>query len=163
VEEILEICRRHGKEAVLYLSMGFGNPYGDPWSPEIVTGWAVRLAGMGVRILALADTVGVSTPDNIRLLFTTLIPELPAVEIGAHLHSLPSSWKEKAEAAYGSGCRRFDSAFRGIGGCPMAADALVGNLATEELIGFFGGSSALGLDPAAVSDSLLLSGQVFHG
>lgn len=162
VEELLEVCAAKNKEAVVYLSMGFGNPYGDPWSPEIVIHWARRLAGMGVRILALADTVGVSTPENIRRLFSNLIPELPGVELGAHLHSHPATWREKVEAAYESGCRRFDSAFKGIGGCPMADDKLVGNLATEELIGYFGGASALGLDPAVVSGSLLMAADVFR-
>lgn len=162
VEEILKICQEKKKEAVVYLSMGFGNPYGDPWSPDIVIHWARRLAGMGVRILALADTVGVSTPENIRLLFDALIPELPHVEFGAHLHSHPSSWKEKVAAGYESGCRRFDSAFKGIGGCPMADDQLVGNLATEELIGYFGGPVALGLDPVLVSESLSMASGVFR-
>jgi hydroxymethylglutaryl-CoA lyase len=162
VDELLEVCEAKKKEAVVYLSMGFGNPYGDPWSPEIVMHWARRLAGMGVRILALSDTVGVSTPENIRLLFNTLIPELPEVEFGAHLHSHPSTWKEKVDAAYQSGCRRFDSAFKGVGGCPMAADKLVGNLATEELIGYFGGASAVGLDPAIVTESLQMAAKVFR-
>lgn len=136
VGRIVELCDAHGRQAVVYLSMGFGNPYGDPWSHDIVTEWASRLAGRGCRILALADTVGVSTPENIELLFPALVGALPDIEFGLHLHSSPAQAREKITAAYESGCRRFDSALRGFGGCPMAKDDLVGNIATEELISF---------------------------
>ncbi|HEY1006406.1 MAG TPA: hydroxymethylglutaryl-CoA lyase [Sphingobacteriaceae bacterium] len=136
VGRIVELCDAHGRQAVVYLSMGFGNPYGDPWSDDIVAEWASRLAGRGCRILALADTVGVSTPENIKLLFPALVGALPDIEFGLHLHSSPAQAREKIAAAYESGCRRFDSALRGFGGCPMAKDDLVGNIATEALIGY---------------------------
>jgi hydroxymethylglutaryl-CoA lyase len=122
---------------VIYISMGFGNPYGEEWNADIVIKWVRKLAGMGIRTIALSDTVGVSNPENITHLFTQLIPEFPAVEFGAHLHSNPLSWEEKVNAAFNSGCRRFDSAIKGIGGCPMASDALVGNLATENVVAYF--------------------------
>jgi hydroxymethylglutaryl-CoA lyase len=162
VEEIVSLCSTTGKEPVIYISMGFGNPYGDAWSPDIVIHWVKRLAEMGVKIIALADTVGVSTRESITHLFSSLIPEVKGVEFGAHLHSHPDSWLEKVEAAYNSGCRRFDSAFKGIGGCPMADDRLVGNLATEQLIAHFGGSSALGFSSAAITNAMGLAGRIFH-
>jgi hydroxymethylglutaryl-CoA lyase len=137
VEEIQQVCVQKNKELVIYISMGFGNPYGEECNAELVIRWVRRLADLGVRIVALADTVGVSDPENITHLFTHLIPALPDVEFGAHLHSHPLTWEEKVNAAWKSGCRRFDSAIKGIGGCPMAKDELVGNLATENLIGFF--------------------------
>jgi hydroxymethylglutaryl-CoA lyase len=142
VEEIQKLALQKGKTLVIYLSMGFGNPYGEHWDEELVSSWAGRLAELGIRIMALSDTVGVSNPENISRLFSHLIPAFPAVEFGAHLHSHPSSWQEKVEAAAKSGCLRFDSAFRGIGGCPMADDALVGNLATENLVSYFNGEHA---------------------
>lgn len=137
VEEIQKLCLQKGKILVIYISMGFGNPYGEPWNAEIVMYWVKKLADMGIRVIALSDTVGVSNPENINHLFTHLIPEFQAVEFGAHLHSNPSNWLEKVEAAYQSGCVRFDSAMKGIGGCPMASDHLVGNLATENLVNYF--------------------------
>lgn len=163
VEEITALCAAHGKEPVIYISMGFGNPYGDAWNPDIVIHWVKKLSGMGIRIIALADTVGVSTPESIRHLFSSIIPEFPGVELGAHLHTHPATWKEKIDAAYESGCRRFDSAFNGIGGCPMADDRLVGNMATEHLIQYFGGPGALGLQEDAMHSSLQLAGRIFHG
>jgi hydroxymethylglutaryl-CoA lyase len=130
------LCERHGKTLVVYLSMGFGNPYGDPWSPALVADFTAELAALGVRIVALSDTIGVSTPALITPLFEELIPAFPQVEFGAHLHTTPTTWHEKVQAAYQAGCRRFDSALGGIGGCPMAADTLTGNMATENLVGF---------------------------
>lgn len=137
VKDIQETCMTAGKKLVVYLSMGFGNPYGDPWNVEIVQKWVDILAEMEIRILALSDTIGVSTPDSIQYLFTNLIPPYPDVEFGAHLHTTPSSWYEKVHAAYQSGCRRFDSTIKGYGGCPMAKDELTGNMATENLIDYF--------------------------
>lgn len=135
VEEIQSLCVRHGKTLVVYLSMAFGNPYGDPWSPELAAHWARRLSEeQGIRIIALADTVGVSNEQNIRDLFKTMIPAFPRVEIGAHLHTTAESAAGKIIAAWESGCRRFDAAIKGYGGCPMAEDKLVGNLATEMLV-----------------------------
>jgi hydroxymethylglutaryl-CoA lyase len=130
------LCERRGKTLVVYLSMGFGNPYGDPWSPALVADFTAELAALGVRIVALSDTIGVSTPALITPLFEELIPAFPQVEFGAHLHTTPITWHEKVQAAYQAGCRRFDSALGGIGGCPMAADTLTGNMATENLVRF---------------------------
>ena len=162
VEEIVELCAGNNKEPVIYISMGFGNPYGDAWNPDIVIHWVKKLADMGIRIIALADTVGVSTPESIRHLFSALIPECHTVELGAHLHTHPDTWKEKVEAAWESGCRRFDSAFNGIGGCPMADDRLVGNMATEALIAHFGGPAVVGLHADAIPEALRIAGRIFH-
>lgn len=137
LEQILELADKHNKEVVTYLSMGFGNPYGDPWNVDIVGEWAQRLADMGVSILSLSDTVGSSTPDIITYLFSELIPKYPAIEFGAHLHTTPTAWHEKVAAAYESGCRRFDGAIQGFGGCPMAKDELTGNMPTEKMLSFF--------------------------
>ena len=137
VEDIQEICLTSNKRLVLYLSMGFGNPYGDPWNVEIVGKWVERLAGMGVGILALSDTIGIANPESITYLFSELIPAYPDVEFGAHFHTKPSEWQEKIDAAYRSGCMRFDSALKGYGGCPMAKDELTGNMATENLVFYF--------------------------
>jgi len=137
LQEILEIADKYNKEVVAYLSMGFGNPYGDPWNVEIVGEWTEKLAVMGVKILSLSDTVGSSTPDVIRYLFSNLISKYPQIEFGAHLHTLPDKWFEKIDAAYQSGCRRFDGAIQGFGGCPMAKDDLTGNMPTEKLLSYF--------------------------
>ena len=136
VEEMQSMCEKHDKELVVYLSMAFGNPYGDVWSEDIVAKWGEKLAKLGVNTLALADTIGVSNADTISRLFSTLIPEFPEVEWGAHLHTTPDAWREKVEAAYNSGCTRFDSTIKGLGGCPMAKDDLVGNMPTEKLLSF---------------------------
>lgn len=137
LQEILEIADTTNKEVVAYLSMGFGNPYGDPWSIEIVGEWTEKLSNMGVKILSLSDTVGSSTPEVIRYLFSHLIPKYPKIEFGAHLHTTPDKWFEKIDAAYHSGCRRFDGAIQGFGGCPMAKDVLTGNMPTEKLLSYF--------------------------
>ncbi|MGB5203626.1 hydroxymethylglutaryl-CoA lyase [Eudoraea sp.] len=137
LSEILEIANATNKEVVTYLSMGFGNPYGDPWSVEVVGEWAEKLANMGARILSLSDTVGTSTPEDINYLFSHLIPKYPNVEFGAHLHTTPSRWYEKVNAAYKAGCRRFDGAIQGFGGCPMAKDELTGNMPTEKMLSYF--------------------------
>lgn len=136
VADLVNICDKHNKELVVYISMGFGNPYNEPWNVEIVEKWSRRLAEMGVKILSLSDTIGTSNPDSINYLFSNLIPALPEVEFGAHLHTTPTSWYEKVEAAFNSGCRRFDGAIKGYGGCPMAADDLVGNMPMEKLLTF---------------------------
>lgn len=137
LQEILEIADKSNKEVVAYLSMGFGNPYGDPWSMEIVGEWTEKLSNMGVKILSLSDTVGSSTPDVIQYLFSNLIPKYPKIEFGAHLHTTPDKWFEKVDAAYNAGCRRFDGAIQGFGGCPMAKDDLTGNMPTEKLLSYF--------------------------
>ena len=137
LEEILEVASNNGKEVVAYLSMGFGNPYGDPWNVEIVGEWTEKLSGMGVKILSLSDTVGSSTPEIIKYLFSNLIPKYQEIEFGAHLHTTPASWHEKVDAAYNAGCRRFDGAIQGFGGCPMAKDELTGNMPTEKMLSYF--------------------------
>lgn len=137
LQEILMIAANTNKEVVAYLSMGFGNPYGDPWNVEIVGEWTERLANMGVKILSLSDTIGSSTPDVIAYLFAHLIPKYPSIEFGAHLHTTPDKWFEKVDAAYKAGCRRFDGAIQGFGGCPMAKDDLTGNMPTEKLLSYF--------------------------
>jgi len=137
VEEIQNICAKHHKKTVIYISMGFGNPYGDMWSVEICQQWVDRLADMDIKIMALSDTIGIATPDSISYLFKHLIPPYPDVEFGAHLHTLPHNWLPKVEAAFQSGCKRFDAAIKGFGGCPMAKDDLTGNMATENVIHYF--------------------------
>lgn len=137
LQEILYIAHKSNKEVVAYLSMGFGNPYGDPWNVEIVGDWTERLSKMGVKILSLSDTVGTSTPEIIDYLFSNLIPKYPEIEFGAHLHTTITSWYEKVDAAYKAGCIRFDGAIQGFGGCPMAKDELVGNMPTEKIISYF--------------------------
>ena len=137
LQEILNIADQSNKEVVTYISMGFGNPYGDPWNVEIVGEWTEKLANMGVKILSLSDTVGSSTPEVIDYLFSNLIPKYPHIEFGAHLHTTPDKWHEKVDAAYKAGCRRFDGAIQGFGGCPMATDKLTGNMPTEKLLSYF--------------------------
>jgi hydroxymethylglutaryl-CoA lyase len=140
--EILNIASNAGKEVVAYLSMGFGNPYGDPWNVAIVGEWTERLARMGVKIVSLSDTVGSSTPDVISYLFSNLIPQYPEIEFGAHLHTTPAKWFEKIDAAYKAGCTRFDGAIQGFGGCPMATDELTGNMPTEKMLSYFTAAKA---------------------
>jgi hydroxymethylglutaryl-CoA lyase len=137
LEEILSIADQSSKEVVTYISMGFGNPYGDPWNVDIVGEWTEKLANKGVKILSLSDTVGSSTPEVIKYLFSHLIPKYPGIEFGAHLHTTPDKWFEKIDAAYHAGCRRFDGAIQGFGGCPMAKDELTGNMPTEKLLSYF--------------------------
>lgn len=137
VEEIQNLCVQHKKELVVYISMAFGNPYGDVWNSDIVINWTKKLSDLGVKIIALSDTIGVSNRENISYLFSNIIPEFKNVEIGAHLHSTKEKAQEKIDAAYKSGCQRFDVAIHGFGGCPMAKDDLTGNLATEDLEQYF--------------------------
>ena len=137
LQDILNLAHKNNKEVVAYLSMGFGNPYGDPWNVEIVGEWTEKLSAMGVRILSLSDTVGSSTPDIISYLFSNLIPKYPHIEFGAHLHTTPKAWHEKVDAAFKAGCRRFDGAIQGFGGCPMAKDELTGNMPTEKMLSYF--------------------------
>ncbi len=137
LQNILNLADKNNKEVVAYLSMGFGNPYGDPWNVDIVGEWTEKLASMGVKILSLSDTVGSSTPEIISYLFSNLIPKYPHIEFGAHLHTTPTAWFEKVDAAYNSGCRRFDGAIQGFGGCPMAKDELTGNMPTEKMLSYF--------------------------
>ena len=137
LQEIIEIADKTNKEVVAYLSMGFGNPYGDPWDVDIVGEWTERMSGMGVKILSFSDTVGSSTPEVIDYLFRHLIPAYPQMEFGAHLHTTANTWHEKVDAAFKAGCHRFDGAIKGYGGCPMAKDDLTGNMPTEKLLSYF--------------------------
>jgi hydroxymethylglutaryl-CoA lyase len=137
VEEINTLCEQNNREMVVYLSMAFGNPYGDPWDEEIAAHWAEKLSDVGVNTISLSDTVGVSTVDNINRIFSTLTKEFSFIEFGVHLHSKPEESLSKIESAFNAGCRRFDSAMMGFGGCPMASDKLTGNIATEKVIEFF--------------------------
>ena len=139
---ILEIAQAHNKRVVVYISMGFGNPYGDPWNVDVVAKWTERLNAMGVEILSLSDTIGSSTPESISYLFSKLIPAYPHIEFGAHLHTNPLHWHSKVDAAYKSGCFRFDGAIQGFGGCPMAKDELTGNMPTEKLLSYFTAQNA---------------------
>ncbi|MGK0253211.1 MAG: hydroxymethylglutaryl-CoA lyase [Mariniflexile sp.] len=137
LSEILEIANKSNKEVVVYISMGFGNPYGDPWNVDIVGEWTDRLSYMGVKTVSLSDTVGSSDPKSISYLYSNLIPKYPNIEFGAHLHTTPTTWFEKVDAAYKAGCNRFDGAIQGFGGCPMAKDELTGNMPTEKLLSYF--------------------------
>jgi hydroxymethylglutaryl-CoA lyase len=162
VRDIQALCVRHNKSLVLYLSMGFGNPYGDPWNVEIVEQWVHQLDQMDIGIMSLSDTIGCSNPTNIAYLFEGLIPAYPHIEFGAHLHTQPHNWHEKIKAAWNSGCRRYDGAIRGFGGCPMAKDDLTGNMATENLIAFFDEVQVeTGLDRIAFGASMNLALEVF--
>jgi len=164
VAEIQDLCMASNRKMVVYLSMGFGNPYGDPWNVEIVQHWVNHLAEMDIRIMALSDTIGVSNPENITYLFSNLIPPYPDVEFGAHLHTQPHNWREKVEAAYKSGCRRFDAAMKGYGGCPMAKDELTGNMPTENMVSYFQEVNAeTGLNMEAFGKAMTLVPEVFTG
>lgn len=134
VEEIQNLCVAKNKELVIYISMGFGNPYGDEYNAETAIKWVGKLSGMGIKTIAMADTVGVAKPETIEYIYKHLVPEFTDVNIGAHFHSTADTWEEKIQTAYDNGCLRFDSAMKGIGGCPMAEDELVGNIATENIV-----------------------------
>jgi len=162
VSVIQEICIKGNKELVVYISMGFGNPYGDPWNVEIVEKWVDKLVELEVSIFQLSDTIGVANPANIAYLFGGLIPNYPALEFGAHFHSIPSKWREKVAAAYESGCRRFDGAIKGYGGCPMAKDDLTGNMPTENLVQYFREAGVdTGIHNETFLASMQLAGEVF--
>ncbi len=162
VEEIQSICEKTGKTLVIYISMGFGNPYGDPWNVETVQKWVDRLGQMGIRIFQLSDTIGVASPESIRYLFSELIPAYPQLEIGAHFHTTPHTWQEKVAAAYKNGCRRFDGAIRGFGGCPMAKDDLTGNMPTENMVYYFTNlQEKICLDLEAFNTAVQMAAEVF--
>ena len=164
VEEIQNLAVKHKKELVVYLSMAFGNPYGDKWNQDIVAQWAERLhKELDINILALSDTIGVSNKENINSLFSTLIPEFENVEFGAHLHTTPNTWQEKIEASLASGCRRFDGAIKGFGGCPMATDELTGNMPSEKMIIHLEENNwNTGLNQGFFLDSLKKSSEIFE-
>jgi hydroxymethylglutaryl-CoA lyase len=162
VEEIQNLCMKTGKELVIYISMGFGNPYGDLYDEEIVFNWVKRLVEMDIEIISLADTVGIATAEQVYDMTSYLIESLPGTEIGVHLHSTAANWKEKLETAVKSGCKRFDGALKGIGGCPMANDELVGNMNTEWMIDYFKQKNLItGLNEEALKESLRIAGEIF--
>jgi len=160
VKQIQELTLAAGKEMVLYLSMGFGNPYGDPWNVEVVEQWLSRLAQLDIRIFQLSDTIGVGDPASIHYLFSNLISRYPDLEIGAHLHTTPDTWEEKIAAAARGGCLRYDGAIRGFGGCPMAKDDLTGNMPTENLFQYFG-FDRTSVEREAFAEAMAGSGKVF--
>ncbi len=162
VEEIQNLCAAKNKELVIYISMGFGNPYGDAYTADVAINWVRRLTQLGIRTIAMSDTVGVAEPHNITRIFDQLLPEFKNVNIGAHFHSTPDKWEEKIHAAYNAGCMRFDSAMKGIGGCPMAEDELVGNIATENLVGWCDlNNIPLQLNRHAFATAWQMAGRIF--
>jgi hydroxymethylglutaryl-CoA lyase len=162
VMHIQDLCGKTNKELVIYISMGFGNPYGDEWNVEICQKWVDKLDEIGIKIMALSDTIGVANPGSISYLFSNLIPSFSNVEFGAHLHTRPDAWEDKIIAAYDSGCRRFDSTISGYGGCPMAKDDLTGNMPTENLLYYFDKHKIeSGIDHSAFIRSLAISNKVF--
>jgi len=162
VEAIQALCKASGKELVIYISMGFGNPYGDPYSADIVFDWVRTIAALGVNIISLADTVGLATPEQVYSITRHLIQQMPEHEIGVHLHSTAINWQAKTDAALKAGCLRFDGALKGIGGCPMADDELVGNMDTELMIPYFEEQGLLaGLDHSALAASSVLATRIF--
>jgi hydroxymethylglutaryl-CoA lyase len=162
VKEIKDLCTKHNKGLIIYLSMAFGNPYGDKWHEGIVAEWAHKLAHVGADVLMPSDTIGTSTPQSISAVFQTLDGEFTTTTIGAHLHTTPDTWEPKLRAAYDSGVRRFDSAIKGFGGCPMAKDELTGNMPTERVLEFLKDRHiATGIDNTRFAEAMLLAGVTF--
>ncbi|OIR13243.1 hydroxymethylglutaryl-CoA lyase YngG [mine drainage metagenome] len=162
VEEIQKLCLKNNKQLVIYLSMGFGNPYGDAYNEEILLHWADEMVARNINIISLADTVGIATAEQISFALKTLIPKYPSTTIGVHLHSTKNNWKEKLQAALDAGCTRFDGALKGIGGCPFAQDDLVGNMDSELMIGYLAEQNLLkGIDTIALQESLLIADEIF--
>ena len=162
VEEIQNICSKTNKQLVVYMSMAFGNPYGDEYNGEILLNWTKEIMERGVKIISLADTVGVAEAEQISSALASLVPNYPNIDFGVHLHSTPKNWEDKLEAAFTSGCVRFDGALKGIGGCPMANDELVGNMNTEWMIHYFKGMDKLPqLDFEALQNSLSIADEIF--
>ena len=162
VEQIQRLCISNNKQLVIYISMGFGNPYGDAYSEEIVFSWVNKISALGIQIISLADTVGLAKPEQVFAITDYLVKKLPDHEIGVHLHSTPYSWKDKLDAAIKAGCKRFDGALKGIGGCPMANDELVGNMNSELMIPYFESKGLLtGLNKEALQESLRIASEIF--
>lgn len=162
VEEIQNLCLKHNKSLVIYLSMGFGNPYGDPYNEEILLKWAAEMVSRKIGILSLADTVGLASPEQISFALKTLIPQYPDTLVGVHLHSTPGNWKEKLQAAVDAGCQRIDGALKGIGGCPMAGNSLVGNMNMENVIQYFEEKKLpVPVNAHALEKSLRLASSIF--
>lgn len=162
VKAIQALCVKHQKKLVVYISMGFGNPYGDDWNAEIAIEWCNKMAAEDISIISLSDTVGIANAASIKYLFTHLINALPGIEFGAHLHTTPDTWFEKVDAAYSSGCLRFDGALKGFGGCPMATDKLTGNMPTEHLISYFNQKKLLAnFNQNEFEKAMLMAAEVF--
>lgn len=162
LNEIQELCVKHNKTLVTYISMGFGNPYGDPFDVDVVAKFTDVLSSLGIKIISLADTIGVSNDENITYLYTNLIKAYPQIEFGAHLHSNPATALDKIKSAYKAGCRRFDGAIRGFGGCPMAKDDLTGNIATELIVSYLQDEGLdLGINKLEMDNSILASSVIF--
>lgn len=162
VEEIQNLCIKNNKELVVYISMGFGNPYGDLYNEEIVFSWVNKLVALGIKIISLSDTVGLATAGQVYHVAKHLIEALPEIEVGVHLHSTTMHWKDKVDAALKAGCLRFDGALKGIGGCPMANDELVGNMDTELMIPYFEKLHLLNhLDTSALKECSRLANEIF--
>ncbi|MFC0185472.1 hydroxymethylglutaryl-CoA lyase [Pseudarcicella hirudinis] len=162
VEKVQNLCQKANKQLVIYFSMGFGNPYRDPYDVEIVANWAEKMANLGIKTIALSDTVGVAETKTISELFSELIPKYPSIEFGGHFHATPDGWRTKIEAAYEAGCRRFDGAIGGFGGCPMAEDELVGNIDTTNLFQFFREKGEnTGIDKDRLIDCVKTSTDIF--
>ncbi len=162
VNEIQNLCLKNNKSLVVYISMGFGNPYGDAYNEEIVFEWVDKLVGLDIKIISLADTVGVAMPEQVEHITKHLIDALPQIEIGVHLHSTADNWKSKVDAALRAGCKRLDGALKGIGGCPMAGNDLVGNMNTELMLPYFKSLNLLNdMDEEALNESLKLAAEIF--
>jgi hydroxymethylglutaryl-CoA lyase len=162
VEEMQSLCMQQNKELVIYISMGFGNPYGDAYNADVAINWVKKLSQSGIKTIVMADTIGVANPASITYVYKSLIPEFKDINIGAHFHSAPDKWEEKIRAAYNAGCLRFDSAIRGIGGCPMAEDELVGNIATENIINWCEQKNIpLNIDKTAFAEAWRIAGTIF--
>ena len=162
VEEIQRLCVNKNKKLVIYISMAFGNPYGDLYDEDIVFNWVEKLVELDIDIISLADTVGVASPEQVYDMTTYLVESLPATETGVHLHSTSENWQQKLDAAVKAGCNRFDGALKGIGGCPMANNELVGNMNTERMISYFETNNiATGLNKEALAESLMIAGEIF--
>lgn len=162
VKRINDLCNGTRKQLLVYLSMGFGNPYGDEWSVEIIANWADKLITEGINTISLADTIGVATAEQISSIYPALCSQFQQTEFGLHLHSTPDTWREKIEAAYKSGCRRFDTALKGYGGCPMAKDDLTGNIATENVVTYLQSQNEhLGLDLDKLQEAMEYSSRIF--
>lgn len=162
VEEIHRLCIKHQKQLVIYISMGFGNPYGDEYNESIVMKWVDKMVETGIGIISMADTVGLATSGQVSTIMQALIPKYPSAEIGVHLHSTAANWKQKVDAAADAGCYRFDGALKGIGGCPMADDELVGNMDTELMIPYFQQLKRLeGLNMSALEKCSRMAAEIF--
>jgi len=162
IDEIQELCIKNNKQLVVYLSMGFGNPYGDIYNEEILLKWADEMVNRNIEIISLADTVGLGTPEQISFALKTLIRQYSNTTFGVHLHSTQFNWKEKLQAAVVAGCKRFDGALKGIGGCPMAQDDLVGNMDSEKMITYFNENNLFNnYNKTALTESLLMADSVF--